>query len=86
MVERDFLNLVRILQREEGLTVLLVTHTLQIPLNFCDEVLLFNNGRVNSCRADDLVQTNKLESIYGVPFIQDQKKGVRWVIPEGMIK
>jgi zinc transport system ATP-binding protein len=81
VAERDFMALIRDLRKEEKLTILLVTHTLQIPLNFTEKIFLFKEGRVFGTTPDELVKTKKLEDIYGVPFLHDEKDGFRWVSP-----
>lgn len=81
VAEKDLLALVLDLQRKESMTVLLVTHALPIPLNFCERVFLFKGGALHTATPEQLVATRKLEEIYGVPFVSDEKEGFRWVAP-----
>lgn len=79
--ETDLLNLVAGLQRQKRLTVLLVSHTLQIPLNYADKILLFDRGRVHTATPHELTQTDRLERIYGLPFVHGAMGAVRWISP-----
>lgn len=81
VAERDLLVLIRELKAERNLTLLFVTHTLQIVLNFMDKILLFDNGRMIETSPDELIKTKKLEEIYGVPFHHHEQDGMRWVSP-----
>ncbi len=81
VAERDLLALIRGLKAEHKLTLLFVTHTLQIVLNFMDKILLFDDGKVIETNPDELIKTKKLEEIYGVPFSHHEQDGLRWVSP-----
>lgn len=81
VAEKDFLALIRNLQSEGNITILFVTHSLHIPLNFMEKILLFNQGAVISTTPDELVHTKKLEEIYGSPFLHHEFGGFRWVMP-----
>lgn len=81
VVERDFLAMVADIRRAGSLTILLVTHTLHIPLNVCDRVLLFRNRRTVQASPEELVRTDRLGEVYGVPFIHGESDGYRWTAP-----
>jgi ABC-type cobalamin/Fe3+-siderophores transport system ATPase subunit len=59
----------------------LVSHSLQIPLNFTDRILLFAEGRVVSTTPGELTTTNRLEEIYGAPFAYLEQEGMKWAMP-----
>jgi ABC-type Mn2+/Zn2+ transport system ATPase subunit len=82
VAERDLLTLVEGL-KSKNLTLLLVTHSLQIPLNLTERILLFKDGAVIDSSAEELLTTDKLEHIYGVPFVHHQHNGTRWVAAVG---
>jgi ABC-type Mn2+/Zn2+ transport system ATPase subunit len=81
VAERDFMSLIDACRRNDKLTILLVTHSLQIPLNFTEKILLFDKGRVIETTPNELVHTKKLEDIYGVPFSHQEQDGLKWVAP-----
>jgi ABC-type Mn2+/Zn2+ transport system ATPase subunit len=84
VAERDFLALLSDL-KARGLTLLLVTHSFHIPLNFCGRILLFKDGAVHGATPEELMTTKRLEEIYGVPFLRVERDGGRWVQPEGEV-
>lgn len=81
VAERDLLNLILRLKEQENLTILFVTHTLQIALNFMEKILLFDNGAVIETTPSELLKTQKLEEIYKTPFIHIEKDGLKWAAP-----
>ena len=78
VAERDLLALIEGL-KSKTLTILLVTHSLQIPLNMTERILLFKDGAVIDACTEELIQTKKLEQIYGVPFLHHEHIGQRWI-------
>ncbi|MFE2373648.1 dipeptide/oligopeptide/nickel ABC transporter permease/ATP-binding protein [Streptomyces sp. NPDC059398] len=58
-VQAEVLDLLRRLQRERGLGVLLVTHNLGVVADLCDRVVVMNGGRV--------VETGSTEQILSEP-------------------
>jgi ABC-type Mn2+/Zn2+ transport system ATPase subunit len=79
VAERDLLSLIKGL-KSHRFTILLVSHSLQIPLNLTDRLLLFNNGAVVDTNPKEILHTKKLEDIYGVPFLHHEHNGMRWVM------
>jgi ABC-type Mn2+/Zn2+ transport system ATPase subunit len=82
VAERDFLDLLLKLHKEESITILFVTHTLASALNCADALLLFTKGKVVATTPDELARTDRLTEIYGIPFHHRVIDGVRWVFPE----
>ena len=81
VAERDLLALIQKLKVEGNLTILFVTHSLQIPLNFMEKILLFDGGSVISATPSELINTKKLEEIYNTPFLHHEYSGFKWVMP-----
>lgn len=70
--------------RQTGLTVIVVTHDLNLAGRFCDRVLLLDDGRVAaSGTPNDVLQPRVLEAVYGVRFVSypGEGDGDRWVLP-----
>ena len=80
VAERDLLALIAGLSHG-GRTIFLVSHSLYIPINYAQRILLFHNGAVIPVTSEEIVKTNKLEEIYGVPFVQMEQGGQRWAVP-----
>jgi ABC-type Mn2+/Zn2+ transport system ATPase subunit len=78
--ERDLLSAIRGF-RGRGMTILLVAHTLHIPLNETEKIFLFKDGTVIVTGPEELMRTQKLEEIYGVPFLRQERDGIRSVTP-----
>lgn len=49
-----------------GVTVLFVTHDLSIALRYASHVALFHGGRVETGTREEILNTDRLKSIYGV--------------------
>lgn len=81
--ERQFLDLLKRLKEDRGLTILFVTHALPTALNHASQILLFHQGRVVATTPQALVSTRVLEEVYGVPFVHAEKDGTRFVAPAG---
>lgn len=81
--EGQFLDLLKRLKDERGLTILFVTHSLATALNHASQILLFHQGRVVPTTPEALVATNVLEEIYGMPFAHAERDGLRFVAPTG---
>ncbi|HRY29794.1 MAG TPA: ATP-binding cassette domain-containing protein [Elusimicrobiota bacterium] len=81
VAERDFLKIVEGL-RSKKLTLFIVSHTLHIPLNYTEKILLFHAGRVVEATPDELLSTKVLDTIYGVPFFHHNDSGIRWAGPK----
>jgi ABC-type Mn2+/Zn2+ transport system ATPase subunit len=80
VAERGLLSLIEDLKSQK-MAILLVTHTLHIPLNLADRILLFAGGSVVASTPGELMSTDKLEKIYGVPFLKQEAHGVKSVSP-----
>ena len=62
--EHAIVELLTTLNREAGLTIMLVTHLLPIVLNAASAILLIEDGRVLYGDADDVLQEDKLSELY----------------------
>jgi ABC-type cobalamin/Fe3+-siderophores transport system ATPase subunit len=64
--EVALLDLVAVLQREQGLTVMLISHSLAVVADAADKVLLFHEGRHREGPADEILSEGVLRDLYGV--------------------
>ncbi len=81
IAERDLLSLIDSIKKERDLTLLLVTHSLHIPLNHMEKIFLFCKQSLIPTTPDELIHTKKLEQIYGATFLHHEFDGFRWVQP-----
>jgi len=63
--EDAVLGLVARVNREDGVTVVLVTHDLDVATKYATHVALFHDGRVESGSRADVLRSENLERIYG---------------------
>lgn len=64
------LNLLQRLNEEMGLTVLMVIHDLNLASEYCDQLIMFQNGKIYLQGAPDKVLTfDTIEQVYKTPVI-----------------
>jgi len=66
LAEQSILDVLAALHREEGTTVLFVTHALHLAARYGTHVALFHGGRVESGPAAALLRPERLTRAYGV--------------------
>ncbi|WP_124728171.1 heme ABC transporter ATP-binding protein [Staphylospora marina] len=61
------LDLVRRLQREQTMTVVMVLHDLNLAAQYCDRLVLLKDGRIHAAGTPhEVMKTGLLEEVYGV--------------------
>ena len=85
------LNLLRQLNDELGLTVLMVIHDLNLASEYCDHLLLFNGGKiVTQGKPDEVLTFETIEEVYQTPVIVRTNpysgKPVVFLVSEKMMK
>ncbi len=69
----DIARIIRRLNRERGLTVVLVSHDLNLASQYCDHVMLLHNGRIAAMGSPRMViQPKILEAVYGCSVLVDR--------------
>ena len=66
LVEQSILDVLAALHREEGTSVLFVTHALHLAARYGTHVALFHGGRVDCGEASALLRPERLARAYGV--------------------
>ncbi len=77
----DFIELVRGLCRQEGLTVVLSAHDINPLTAAMDRVLFMAAGRACLGRVDEVLRDDKLSSLYGSPMHVVRNSGRIFVFP-----
>jgi iron complex transport system ATP-binding protein len=68
----DFLNLIRTLNRREGLTVIAVTHDINLSSLYCDRILLLNRGTVHSIGTPgEVITESNIGDVYEAKVLVD---------------
>lgn len=85
------LDLLHRLNQEMGLTVLMVIHDLNLASEYCDQLILFNEGQVFTQGAPEEVLTfDTIETVYQTPVITRtnpySNKPVIFLVSEKMMK
>ena len=75
--EASLLALLRRLRREEGLTLLLVSHSLATVADEATQVLLLHEGRHREGPVDAILTPEALGALYGIPVRVDRVAGRR---------
>lgn len=69
----DIARIIRRLNRERGLTVVLVSHDLNLASQYCDRLLLLREGEIVTVGSpEEVIAAASLESVYGCPVLVDQ--------------
>ena len=69
----DIARIIRRLNRERGLTVILVSHDLNLASQYCDHVMLLNKGRIAAMGSPHtVIQPKVLEEVYGCSVLVDR--------------
>jgi ABC-type Mn2+/Zn2+ transport system ATPase subunit len=71
------------LNREAGLSILLVTHLLHTVLNAASSIMLIDRGRVLYGIADEVLQEGTLAELYGLPVRLLEVDGRRTLVAGG---
>ena len=69
----DIARIIKRLNRERGLTVVLVSHDLNLASQYCDQVLMLNHGRLAAMGSPQTVITPEvIEAVYGCSVLVDR--------------
>lgn len=69
----DIAKILRRLNRERGLTVVLVSHDVNLASQYCDVIVLLHNGRiVKEGAPESVVREDVLHEVYGCPVLVDR--------------
>ncbi len=68
----EICSLIAHLAHEEGITVLVVLHDLNLASRYCDELVLFSSGHVaSSGRPWDVITADNIKDVYNVDVVVD---------------
>jgi iron complex transport system ATP-binding protein len=79
----EILNLIKRLNRQQGITVLMVLHDINQALEFCDNAVIMKNGRVLSrgCKSD-VITKETLDNAFEVQTTLTDLNGRRYCFIE----
>ena len=71
--QMDFLDFILTLNRERGLTILMASHDMNVASEFCDRLILLQEGRVYQIGTpDEVITKENIEKVYGCEVWVDQ--------------
>jgi len=69
----DIARIIKRLNRDRGLTVVLVSHDLNLASQYCDQVLLLKHGRLAAMGSPQtVIKPEVIEAVYGCSVLVDQ--------------
>jgi iron complex transport system ATP-binding protein len=69
----DFFDRIRTLNRERGLTVIAVTHDINLAAHYCDRIILLKDGRIEATGPVEAVITEQnIRETYGTEVLVDR--------------
>jgi iron complex transport system ATP-binding protein len=69
----DFFDLVKRMNRERGLTVVVVSHDINLAADYCNKLILLNQGKIFCQGGPQEVITNRnIQSVYGKRVLVEQ--------------
>jgi iron complex transport system ATP-binding protein len=71
--QMDFLDLILTLNRERGLTIVMASHDMNLTSEFCDRLILLQEGRIYKMGTpDEVITKENIEKVYGCEVGVDQ--------------
>lgn len=78
--EAAIVDFLRDLNRQQGVTILVVTHMLPLVLNLATAIMLMDGGTIVFGAVDDVVREDRLSALYGVPVHVSSVAGQRVLV------
>jgi ABC-type Mn2+/Zn2+ transport system ATPase subunit len=78
--ETAVIDFLRDLNRQNGLTILIVTHLLSLVLNLATSIMLMGAGAILHGPMDEVLKEDRLTELYGVPMRLGRVGGQRMLV------
>lgn len=73
--QMDVLNLLKKLNKEQGTTIILVIHDINLAARYSDEIILINKGRLSAIgNPEEVITSDNIESIYNLNVAIEKNK------------
>ena len=82
----DILDLIHSLTKQEGLTVVIVSHDLSMAARYCDRIMMIHNRKIHAIgNTEDVLTPENMRTVFNVEaeFIKDLKTGKNMVLLYG---
>ena len=77
----EVLKQIRSIAKEQGISVAIVIHDLNLALRYCDRFLFVKDGEIYAYGGAEIMTSDCLENVYGMPTVVKEYKGVQIIIP-----
>ena len=72
--KKEVFDLIHSLAHDRGLSVLLVSHDIDLAAQYCDRMVMLKGGRIHSTGTPaEVVTASNIEAVYGCPVIVDKQ-------------
>lgn len=69
----EFFNLIKMLNKMQSMTVIAVTHDINLAVLYCDRIILMQEGRIRaSGRPDEVITEENIQAVYRTPVMVDR--------------
>jgi len=69
----NFFNLVKTLNKEDGLTVISVTHDINLASLYCDRIILLDRGNIHCIGTpEEVISESNIRKVYGTEVLVDR--------------
>lgn len=73
--QMDILNLLKKLNKEQGTTIILVIHDINLAARYSDEIILINKGEISDMgKPEDIITSDNIENIYNLKVAIEKNK------------
>ncbi len=79
--QHEVLQMVRELAAEEGISVAIIIHDLNLALRYCDRLLFMKDGRIFSDCTPESISREIIEQVYGMNVVIESIMGHPTVVP-----
>jgi iron complex transport system ATP-binding protein len=80
--QHEVLALVRTICAEKGIAVIMAIHDINLALKYCDKFVLMRTNRIFACGGRDIITSENIMAVYGIPVRICDMEGERIIIPE----
>ena len=77
----DILTTIVGIVREHGIAAVMTMHDLNQALRYADRVIFLKDGKVHFHGTSEVVTTQVIEEVYGLPVMMGTIEGIRFIIP-----
>ena len=79
--QHEVLAIVRDIAKNEGISVIIVIHDLNLAMRYCDRFLFVKDSRVYAYGGPDVMNEEIIKDVYGMDVAIADTRGVRFIIP-----